>query len=159
MKIIFLMDDQVHHFKISGEMNSEDLQLLKQSLVRFLESTPEFVILDLSEIILHVPEIDLQAVLTEIRTLASAKGMHLQVAMSDFEVGIAKNSVLRNSLERKIKLLEGKIELREEMKRNLDEIRNLNRALKSELEDKTASLSLSRRNPFNPLFERLWSEK
>jgi hypothetical protein len=83
----------------------------------------------------------------------------MQIAMSDIEAGIAKDSVLQSALERQIRVLQGKIELREEMKRNLEQIIDANRQLKSAIEEKNPSLTLNRRNPFNPLFERLWSEK
>jgi CRISPR/Cas system-associated protein Csx1 len=159
MKMLFSMDEQVHHFKITGEITPEDLQILKGSFHRFLDSNPEFVVVDLSEITLQVPDFDLQTALTEIRTLASAKGISIQIAMSDIEAGIAKDSVLQSALERQIRVLQGKIELREEMKRNLEQIIDANRQLKSAIEEKNPSLTLNRRNPFNPLFERLWSEK
>ncbi len=157
--MLFSMDEQVHHFKINGEITPDDLQMFRKSLHRFLETNPEYVVIDLSEISLQVPDFELQTALTEIRTLAAAKGISLQIAMSDIEAGIAKNSVLQSALEKQIRVLQGKIELREEMKRNLEQIVEANRALQSAIEDRSVSLSLNRRNPFNPLFERLWSEK
>lgn len=157
--MLFSMDEQVHHFKINGEIHASDLEILKQSLHRFLESKPEFVVIDLSETTLMIPDFEFQSVLTEIRTLGSSLGLSLQIATSDIEAGIAKNAVLRNALEKQLRVLQGKLELREEMKRNLEEIIEANRKLKNAIEDRKSESSLNRRNPFNPLFERLWSEK
>ncbi len=157
--MIFSMDEQVHHFKINGEIHPADLEILKQSLQRFLESKPEYVVIDLSEITLMIPDFELQSVLTEIRTLGSSLGISLQIATSDIEAGAARNSVLRNALEKQLRVLQGKLELREEMRRNLEEIVEANRALKNAIEDRKSATTLNRRNPFNPLFERLWSEK
>ncbi|NDG86132.1 MAG: hypothetical protein EBX52_13970 [Proteobacteria bacterium] len=159
MKMLFTMDEQVHHFKINGEISPEDLQILRGSLHRFLESNPEYLVIDLSEITLQVPDFELQGILTELRTLASARGVSFQVAMTDIEAGVARTAVLQSALEKQIRILEAKIELREEMSRNLEQIIDANRSLKTAIEEKKSELTLNRRNPFNPLFERLWSEK
>ncbi|MBU6153182.1 MAG: hypothetical protein KGP28_02665 [Bdellovibrionales bacterium] len=159
MKMLFSMDEKVHHFKINGEISPSDLQVMKDSLCRFLESTPEFVVVDLSEITLQVPDFELQTTLTEIRTLALAKGVSLQIALSDIEAGTARKTVLQNALEKQLRILQGKLELREEMRQNMERILEANRALKSAIDEKSSALTLNRRNPFNPLFERLWSEK
>jgi|GEM_PF-5490556 len=159
MKILFSRDEQVHHFKLTGEIQSEDLALFRASMMRFLDTQPEFVVLDLSEITLQVPDIELQGVLTEIRTLASAKALHLQVALTDIEAATATDSLLQSALERQIHSLRAKIEIREEMRRNLEKIIEANSALKSAIDERTQGIEQNGSNRLNPLIDRLWSGK
>ena len=159
--MLFTMDEQVHHFKVTGEISPSDLGVLRKSFFQFLESNPEFLVLDLSEVTLQVPDFELQTVLTEIKTLASSKALHLQIAQSDIEARVATQSVLEDALSRQVDALKAKIELREEMKRNLEKIIDSNRALKEAISERSSQLQTgsSQKNPFHPLIDRLWSEK
>ena len=160
MKMLFSMDHQVHHFKVTGEVAPSDLKILKESLFAFFKSNPSFVVLDLSEISLQVPDFELQSAITEIITLGKSKQMNLAVAQTDIEARLAKQTILEGSLLQKIDILQSKIELREQIRKNMEELKQQNLAIKASLEEKAMqSKSAGRSGMLTPLLERLWGER
>jgi hypothetical protein len=161
MKLLFQIEDQVHQFKVTGEINDLDLQVLRRSLYLFLESNPTFTVLDLSDAILHVTDLEIQNLLTEIRTLASSKALHIAIAQTDIEVLHAKNSVLEAALQKQLEALQNKLELREKMRAQAESLLRENRELKERVEEQSRKLNDSRAHSglISPLVDRLWSEK
>jgi hypothetical protein len=160
MKILFAMDDQVHHFKVTGEITPPDLDLLKESLFRFFKSNPSFVVVDLSEIHLEASDLELQNVLTEIRTLGKSKKMNLAIALTDIEARLSRQKLLEGALLQQIELLKAKIDLREEIRKNIEELRLQNHSIRRSLEDQAkAAPSFEGPRLLSPLIEKLWSDR
>ncbi len=159
MKMLFDMDGQIHHFRVTGEIGPEEVGVLRRSILRFLDSTPRFTILDLSESILHVPDFEIQSLLSEIRHQAHARALHLVVAQTDIESGLARQSLLESALEKRFSILKEKIVLREDMKNRIESLREENRKLRSEVAERLENLKTapSTTGPFHPLLEKLWS--
>ena len=160
MRLLFAMDDQVHHFKVTGEIGPGDLSVLRKSLLQFFDGLPSFTILDLSEACLQVPDFELQTILTEIQTLAKAKALHLNVAQTDIESKVAKQSLLEMALLKQVEILKGKLALREEMRAQLEALIDENQKLKGTLSDRIEQLKSesTRKGPFGPIIEKLWGE-
>jgi len=159
MKMLFGMDEQVHHFKVTGEIIPDDLVVLKQSLFQFFDSHPAFTILDLSEITLQVPDFELQNALTKISTMAQAKGLHLSVAQTDIEAKLAKQTVLEMALIKELDVLRAKVELREKISNDLKEIIEQNQTLKETINQKLDAAKNKNAGVLNPFIEKLWSER
>jgi hypothetical protein len=158
MKILFSMDEQVHQFKITGEVNPSDIVLLKQSLFQFFETQPAYVVLDLSEIHLQVPDFELQNTITEITTLAKSKKMNLAIAQTDIEARRVHQRLMESALVEQIELLKSKIELREEILKNIEELRAQNQSIRRSLEEKN-KVTDEKSGFLSPLIERLWSDR
>lgn len=160
MKLLFSMDEQVHHFKVTGEITPSDLTTLRQSLFQFFRSNPSYVVLDLSESVLQVPDIELQNTLTEIRTLGKSKQMNLAIAQTDIEARLARQNLLEGALLQQIDVLKSKIELREQIRKNIEELRIQNQTIKQSLQEQTkASASSEKSRLLSPLIEKLWSAR
>ncbi|NDG83791.1 MAG: hypothetical protein EBX52_01990 [Proteobacteria bacterium] len=158
MRLLFSLDEQIHEFKVTGDIAPGDLNVLKKSLLRFLDTLPPFTILDLSEASLQVPDFELQGVLVEIQTLAKAKGLHLVVAQTDIESRVARRSLMEMALLKQIEILKGKIALREEIHSRLETLVHENRNLQVLL-DRSRSLAENtsgRGGVLSPLLEKLW---
>jgi hypothetical protein len=158
--MLFAMDDQVHHFKVNGEIGPGDLSVLRKSLFRFLDGLPSFTILDLSEASLQIPDFEFQKILVEIQTLAKAKALNLIIAQTDIESKVAKQSLLEMALQKQVEILKGKLALREEMRTQLELLIDENNKLKGTISDRIEKLKgeSTRKGPFAPLVEKLWGE-
>ena len=151
------MKNQIHTFQIQGEIQALDLEVLKDSVLKYLESDPLFVVVDLSQTLSLVPEIDLQKQLSEIKAFAQAKNLSLIIAQSDIESMHAHQRVVELALQKKMQILENKIELRRQMNDDAVRLRNENEHLRKSLEEQVLS------NPFqhklSPFAEKLWREE
>ncbi len=157
MKMLFSMDEQVHHFKVTGEVAPNDLTLLKKSLFGFFDSNPSFVVLDLSEIMLQIPDFELQGVLTELITLGKSKQINLAVAQTDIEARLARKTLLEGALSQQLEVLQTKIELREKIRKDIEDLKRQNQSIKESLEEKArVAASAEKSRLFTPLLERLW---
>ncbi len=159
MKMLFGMDGQIHHFRVTGEIGPSDLGVLRKSLLRFLESAPEFTILDLSESIPQVPEFEVQSFLGEMKAQARARALHLVAAQTDIESKLARSSLIESALEKRLSILKEKIALREEMRDRIESLAEENRKLRDEVAGHLQSLKNgpSTAGPFHPILEKLWS--
>lgn len=158
MRLLFTLDEQVHEFKVTGDIGPGDLNVLKKSLLRFLDTLPPFTILDLSEASLQVPDFELQGVLVEIQTLAKAKGLLLVVAQTDIESRVARRSLVETALHRQIDLLKGRIAIREEIQSRLESLLAENRQLKNQLDRTRSELENrpGRTGRLSPVIDKLW---
>jgi hypothetical protein len=162
MKLLFSIQKQIHTFQVEDEIFQPDLTVLKASLSRFFESSPTFVVLDLSQASLQLSDTELQMALLEIKTDAQSKNINLVIAQSDIESNLASQSVLEIALSKRAQILENKLELREKMK--LDAVRMLeeNEKMKLELTEKLSQKRiLNQLTPgkLSPFMEKLWSDK
>lgn len=134
MKLLFSTRNRVQTFSVQNELHRSDLEVLRNTLFTFLETKPPFLIIDLSAAQPMVPEIELQSLMQETRTLAMAQGTELQIAFSDFESMQAPQQIIQNALEDRIKILENKIELREQIKTQLSDLKKENLKIRAKLE-------------------------
>ena len=147
------MKNPVQTFHIHEEIQFSDLQVLKKSMIRFLETEPALVVLDLSEADLSVSETELNHVLSEIKTVAQTENCTLVIAQTDIESIRAPVWVQEIALQKKIQILQGKIELREEVLKNTDRLKEQNTQLRDQIGTKKNPLSFG----LSPLVEKLWS--
>ena len=105
------MKNQIHTFLIQGEITPQDLTVLNGSVLKYLESDPAYVIIDLSQAQLSVSELELQKILREIKTFAQAKDLSLVISQSDVESMHAQQMVVEMALQKKLQFLENKIEI------------------------------------------------
>jgi hypothetical protein len=156
MKLLFSVKNQINVFTVQQRISAKDIQLLRQSLMIFFESKPAYVILDLSQARLDITEIELNASLTELKTLAQSTSISLIIAQSDIESEHAQNLVVSAALQKKVDLLERKIELQNEIKESILALKQQNEELKSSLKKQPKTENTP--HAFSPLVERLWSE-
>jgi hypothetical protein len=151
MKLLFSAKNRVQTFLIQGEILRSDLEVLRQSLLTFLESKPPFLVIDLSQSSSMVPEADLQNCMQDIRTVAQAQNTELKIAHSDFESMRAAHQVIENGLNKTINVLESKIELRRDIQNQLSQLKTENDRIRTILE--------SPKPETNHWMNRLWGSK
>ncbi|MBS1960297.1 MAG: hypothetical protein JST80_12540 [Bdellovibrionales bacterium] len=145
------MKNSIHTFSVQGEITSQDAKVLRTSLFTFLETNPLFLVVDLSQATLMIPDAEIHSILSEVRTLASAKNLSLAVAQSDFESLSAPKLVVEAALEKHVRILESKLELREKVKEQIKQLTEENKELKEKVKRSPHSIS-----PF-VFFEKIWS--
>jgi anti-anti-sigma regulatory factor len=152
MKLLFSMKNHIQVFGVEGEIQHHDAEVLRSALFTFLESQPPFVILDLSQATLMVPDSEIQKILTEVRTLAQSRNIQLSIAQTDLESLRAPKQVLESALEQRAKILEAKLELRQSIQDQTAKLKTENETLRSQLK---------RPSPLSPfsVFEKLWNSK
>ena len=150
------MKNQIHTFLIQGEITPQDLTVLNGRVLKYLESDPAYVIIDLSQAQLSVSELELQKILREIKTFAQAKDLSLVISQSDVESMHAQQMVVEMALQKKLQFLENKIELRQQIQLDAVRLREENDALKKTIEAQPTS---SFQHKLSPIAEKLWSEK
>ena len=155
MKLLFHIQNEIHTFSIHDEITGIDTEVIKQSLMRFLNSDPTYVILDLSWATLELPETELEAALLEIKTYAQAKNINLVIARTDLESADAPQRVVELALEKRIQLLENKIDLRENLLKQTALLQKENQELREQREQEPADDGLS--PIISPLVDRLWN--
>jgi hypothetical protein len=158
MRLLFNLNENVHEFKVTGDIGPGDLNVLRKSLLRFLDSLPPFTILDLSEASLQVPDFDVQGVLVEIQTLAKAKALNLVTAQTDIESRAARRSLMETALQRQIDILNGKIALRKEIHSRLESLVDENRKLRDQLDRTRSEFERQNGRPgrLSPIIDKLW---
>jgi hypothetical protein len=135
--------------------------LLKESLFRFFASHPAYTILNLSHAELKVPHEDFEKTLLEIQSDAGARGLHLVIARTAEEGAHSKQLVLKRALQKQVEVLQAKLDLREKIKSQAEQLLTENAKLKENVNRQVKELKTLHQNtnPLNPLFEKLWSEK
>lgn len=151
MKLLFSMKNSIHTFSVQGEITAQDAKVLRTSLFTFLETNPPFLIVDLSNATLMIPDAEIHSILSEVRTLASAKNLSLSIAQSDFESLQAPKLVVEAALEKHARILESKLELRQQIKNQIKTLTEENKDLKEKVKRSPRSIS-----PF-VFFEKLWN--
>jgi len=151
MKLLFSVQPPVQTFQVQEDILAQDLVLLRESLNRFFDSNPSFVVVDLSQASLQVSDDELQTTLIQIKTLAQSKEISLIVAQSDIESRLAHQQVLEAALQKRARILESKLELRERMKHDALRLKEENEKLREQL-PKDESIP-------NPFMEKLWSDR
>lgn len=152
MKLLFSMKNHIQMFAVQGEITAQDAKVLRTSLFDLLETNPPFLVIDLSGATTMIPDSELHTLLGEVRTLASAKNLSLSIAQTDFESLRAPKQVVESALEKQARILEGKIELREQIRAQITRLTEENQDLKQKL-NRPSALS-----PFS-FFEKIWSPK
>jgi hypothetical protein len=146
------MKNHIQMFAVQGEITAQDAKVLRTSLFDLLESNPPFIVIDLSQATAMIPDSEVQTLLAEVRTLASAKNLSLSIAQTDFESLRAPKQVVESALAKKARILEGKIELREQIRAQITQLTEENQSLKQKLKLPSAL------SPFSFL-EKIWSSK
>jgi hypothetical protein len=163
MKLLFSIEDQVHHFRVIGEIESQDLIVLREGLFRFFESNPTYTVLDLSDAKVNVPNSDLQNILYEIKSLISSKNLNLIIAETAIQARQARQKVLELALTRQLEMLQAKLELREKIRGDAEFLIAENEKLKESVAGQVEKLKNLQPDAaptiLSPLFEKLWSEK
>jgi hypothetical protein len=160
MNLLFKIRDGIHEFKVEGPVESGDEDTLSRSLHRFFESSPEFTVLDCSSLD-EAGKARIKTVVETAAILASSRGFHFISAMNPEENERAGKKILELALERKIKSLEAKIEIREKMRIEAEKLLEENLKLRSSMKDELKKLDgLSRTNPWvGSLARKLWTEE
>jgi hypothetical protein len=161
MKLLFQVEDQVHVFDATEELNDQDLLILKESLFRFFESHPTYTILSLSQANITANHADLERALSEIHTFATARGLNFTLARTSEEAAQSKQIVLEMALQKQVSILQAKLELREKMRQEAEYLVSENLKLQSTMDEHIQKLKTLQNNesPLSPLLEKLWSEK
>lgn len=161
MKLLFTMEDQIHHFRVIGAIETQDLIVLRESLFRFFESNPTYTVLDLSDSKAVVPDSDLQNILQEIKSLISSKNLNLVIAQTAIQARAAKQQVLELALTRQLEILQAKLDLREKIRKDAEFLIAENEKLKETMSDQVQKLKNLKNADtlLSPLLEKLWSEK
>ena len=161
MKLLFQVEDQVHTFDATDELNEHDLRVLKESLFRFFESQPAYTILNLSQASITIPVAELERTLSEINTFATARGLNFMITRTLEEAQKSTQMVLEMALQKQVEILQGKLELREKMRTEAEFLVSENLKLKNAVEEQIQKLKELQKNegPLSPLLEKLWSEK
>ena len=146
------MKNHIQMFSVQGEITAQDAKVLRSSLFTFLESDPLFLVIDLSCATLMIPEEEIHSLLSEVRSLASAKNINLTIAQTDFESLRAPRQVVDMALEKRARILQSKVELREQIQTQIVHLTQENLTLKEKM--KRPRLLA----PFSFL-DRLWSAK
>lgn len=152
MKLLFSMKNHIQMFSVQGEITTQDAKVLRTSLFDLLETNPPFLVVDLSQATTMIPESELHTLLAEVRTLASAKNLSLSIAQTDFESMSAPRQVIESSLQKQAKILESKIELRQQIRAQIAQLTEENKELKQKL-NRPSALS-----PFS-FYEKIWSSR
>lgn len=155
------MEDQIHHFRVIGAIETQDLIVLRESLFRFFESNPTYTVLDLSDSKAVVPDSDLQNILQEIKSLISSKNLNLVIAQTAIQARAAKQQVLELALTRQLEILQAKLDLREKIRKDAEFLIAENEKLKETMSDQVQKLKNLKNADtlLSPLLEKLWSEK
>ena len=163
MKLHFEVEDQIHTFNITEEINSQDLKIIKIALSRFFESKPSFVIIDFSLAQLTATHHDLQTLILELKTIALSLQITFYVAQTDIESLYAKKNITEIALTRQLKILQNKVELREKIQRHAEELIKENESLKSNIQNHFERMNdiqpTALAKKLNPMLEKLWSDK
>ena len=161
MKLLFQLEDQVHVFEITEDLGTQDLKILKDSLFRFFESHPVFTILNISPAQLIASHAEIETTLSEIQNFASARGLHLVIARTADEAVKSKQLVLERALQKQVEVLQAKLELREKMRVQAEQLVAENGRLKDTMDEQVKKLKTLQDvgGPLSPLLEKLWSEK
>lgn len=152
MKLLFSMKNHIEVLSVQGEITAQDAKVLRFSLFNLLEANPPYLIVDISQATTMIPDSELQTLLSEVRTLASAKNLSLSIAQTDFESLRAPKQVVEAALEKRARILESKLELREDIRKQITQLTKENQNLKEKLR-KPSLLS-----PFS-FFEKIWNSK
>ena len=162
MNLLFKLDDQVHLFSVEGSLNSQDCTVLKSSLFRFFETKPSYTVLDLSRAQVEISETELQKTLGELGTFAHSRNLNLSFALTSTESIRAKQAVLEIALRKQIEILNGKLELREKMRKEAEILLSENQKLKGSVDDhvqRLKSLKAATPSKLSPFIDKLWSEQ
>ena len=150
--------DVVHRFDVLGEFLPSDLDVIKQSLQLFFNQLSKsgnicpVIVLDFSESTLRINEAKLQRFVIEMRTLALASRVFLNIAQSDIESMHAEQKSIEQALHAKLSVLENKLDLVESTKNKIEQFTHENQQLREQL------LESKPKNSARTIFEKLWGE-
>ncbi len=154
MKILFSIQEQVQIFHIHDDIEAFDLSVIRDSMLRFFTTKPQYVVLDLSQATLSISETELQKTLSEIKTVAQTECASLVIAQTDIESMRAPTLVIEQVLQNRIQNLTNRLELREEIKNHTEALKIQNQKLRRQLENRQRPEPF----PLSPLVEKLWRE-
>ena len=151
--------DDITYFDVLGDLLPSDLDVIKNSLVRFFEQLnksgtfcPAVLVLDLSECTLRTNENKVQKFITEIKAHALASQVFMNIAQSDIESMHAEQNAIQQAQQNQINLLENKLNLMESVKNQIQALQTENQELREEI------TGIKVEKKARSFFEKLWGE-